>query len=258
MTADVSPFRFDGDRRGLLLVHGFCGTPFEMRPLGEALAARGFSVVGPALAGHAAEAARLVHTDWSDWYRSVERAFDELHARTDSVGVCGQSLGGLLALELARRRGAEVAAVATLAGALFIKPWMRDGIRRAAASRLLRHATIPKLFGSDIADRAMRRANPSRGMPIGALASLLDCMEHVRARLGEIDRPALVVHARMDHTIPFAAADELAARLAGPVERLTLERSHHVISLDVERAPLAAHLGGFFERQLRPPRSAAG
>src|SRR4051812_24350152 len=114
---DVAPFRFDGAgpagvrRRGVLLVHGFAGTPFEMRGLGEALAARGFTVSAPNLAGHGPDAANLKATSWTDWYAGVERAFDELSASCDAVAVCGLSLGGLLTLELARRRGREIAAV---------------------------------------------------------------------------------------------------------------------------------------------------
>jgi carboxylesterase len=143
-----------------------------------------------------------------------------------------------------------VAAIATLAGALRTRPWMMDAIRRVSRSPLLRRAVIPKLFGSDLADARMRRLNPSRAMPVAALGSLVECMDEVGAHLEEIDRPALVAHGRNDHTVPYACADEIAARLRGPVERLTLERSFHVITLDVERAELAARVGDFFERRL--------
>jgi carboxylesterase len=253
---DVTPFRHRGGRRGVLLVHGFAGTPFEMRGLGAALAARGFAVSVPALAGHGPDSARLRGTAWTDWLGSVEAAFDELRADCDVVGVCGLSLGGLLSLELARRRPGQVAALALLATALYLPPWQARGIRRASRSWLLKRLAMPKPLGSDIADPAMRRRNPTRSMPFATLASLVDCMEHVRPRLGEVACPALVAHGRKDHTIPFACADELAARLAGTVERMTLERSFHVLTLDLEREALFARIGDFFERHLAAARAA--
>lgn len=249
---DVGPFRFAGDRRGLLLLHGFVGTPFEMRPLGQALARRGFTVHGPLLAGHAPGLRDLGGTAWPDWYASVEAALEELRADCDVVGVCGLSLGGLLTLELARRRRAEVRAIATLAAPLFIARVLTVAIRSSQRSSLLRRLAVPKLIGSDIADREMRRLNPrpAGGMPVRALGSLVELMDHVRPRVGEIDRPALVVHGRRDHTVPPASADAIANGLRGPVERMTLERSFHVLTLDVEREALFRRVGDFFEQQL--------
>ena len=255
--AALAPFRFDGGRAGVLLVHGFMGSPYEMRPLGEALAARGFSVVGVALAGHGPEWRRLRDTTWPDWYRSVEDAFDELRVRCDVVAVCGQSLGGLLTLELARQRREQVAAIATLAAAMWIAPWMTKGIRRAGRSRIGRRFVIPRWGGSDVADRVAKKLLPTKGgMPISALNQLVDAMEAITPRVGEVDRPALIVHSPHDHTIPFACAAHLAAGLAGPVEQMTLERSFHVISIDLERAAVFARVGDFFARTLALPATA--
>lgn len=236
-------------RRGVLLVHGFAGSPFEVRPLGQALAEQGLQVSGPALAGHGPDAARLGETGWDDWYASVERAFDELRAQCDTVGVAGLSMGGVLALSLAARR-CEVAALVTMAAPLWIARWQMKGIRLLGRSLRLGRLAVPKPFGSDLADTEMRRKNPTRSMPIAALGQLLDGMEQVRPRLGSVHCPALVVHGRHDHTVPFACADAIAAGLGGSVERLVLERSRHVITLDLDRAELFERVGDFFDRRL--------
>ena len=249
---DAEAFRLDGDRRGVLLVHGFTGTPFEMRPLGDHLAARGYSVVGPRLAGHAGSVADLGATRWQDWLRTVEEAFDELRARTDAVVVVGLSMGGLLTLELARRRREELRAIVLLASALRLQPFLERLIRWAGRSRWMAPRAFPKWGGSDIRDVAMRKRNPSSpGFPVGALNSLLDLAAHAGAHLGEVDRPALVAHARRDHTIPFAAHAQLLAGLGAHVEEeLVLERSHHVITLDVERELLFHRIESFLARKL--------
>jgi len=244
---DAGPFAFDGDRRGLLVVHGFTGTPFEVRPCGEALNARGFTVVGPRLAGHGGSIGELSSTRWPDWYATVENAFDELRARCDAVALCGLSLGGLLTLELARRRREQVAAIAVLSVPLWLPRWQTGAIRLAARLGWTRTRALPKVGGSDIADGEMRRKNPTgRGFPFAALDSLLDCAAHVRAGLDEIDRPAFVAHGHRDHTAPFDCMAEIARRLRGPVEQLVLPRSRHVVTLDVERAELFRRLGDFF------------
>jgi carboxylesterase len=247
--ADAGPFRFDGDRRGLLLVHGFTGTPYEMRLCGEAFAKKGYSVVGPRLAGHGAGAAALAATSWPDWYATVEKSFDELRARCDKVFVCGLSLGGLLTLELARRRKDQVSAIAVLAVPLWLPRIVRDGIRAVMRFSIGQRVVLPKFGGSDIADDEMRKRNPTgRGFPLRAVASLIDCSEHVQQGLSEVDRPAFVAHARRDRTAPFACMEALVRALRGPVEEMVLERSRHVITLDLERVPLFHRIDQFFTR----------
>src|SRR6478752_1325815 len=101
---DSEPFSLGSGDLGVLVVHGFTGSPFEMRLLGEDLAARGFAVEGVRLAGHAATTRDLAASTWHDWYRSADEALNRLRARVGKkrVAVAGLSMGGLLTLELAR------------------------------------------------------------------------------------------------------------------------------------------------------------
>jgi carboxylesterase len=108
-----------GDRRGVLCIHGFTGSPYEMRGLGEALAKRGMTVRGMALPGHATRIEDLYEKTWRDWVEGVTAEFDGLAGRCDRVAVVGQSLGGLLALYLATLRAP--AAVVSLAAPLWLE-----------------------------------------------------------------------------------------------------------------------------------------
>jgi esterase/lipase len=101
-------------------------------------------------------------------------------------------------------------------------------------------AAVPKLNGSDVSDPAIRYTNPGlRAFPIAALEGLLDLMDVVRPELPEIRTPALVVHGRKDHTVPMEDSLELTGSLGSEViERLWLDRSFHLVALDLEKSIL--------------------
>lgn len=248
MLGSAEPFAFDGDDRGVLCVHGFTGTPFEMRFLGERLHRAGFTVRGLRLPGHGTTIEDLDKTTWHDWSAAVGAALDELRARCRAVCVVGQSLGGLLSLHAAAGRQ-DLAAVAALATPLSLFP-LGMTVARWGPGRV---RFIPKVGGSDVRDRAARAANPSyRAIPTTALASLVDFMGVVDAELPEIRAPLLVVHARQDHTAPIASARRISERAgARPLRTRILDDSYHLIAIDVERDVVAAEVAAFFTTHCR-------
>jgi carboxylesterase len=254
LRADAHRFDLPGDDRGVLLLHGFTATPFEMRYLGDRLAERGYTVVGPALAGHGGSAAALDATTWPDWFAGVEHELDELRRRCRRVAVIGQSLGGLLTLHLARARGAELAAAGVLAAPLWLPPATRLGIRalHALATRMGRAPRIPKRGGPDIRDLEMRAASPSLTVfPLRALHSVVSFGALVRDQVGQITVPTFVAHSRRDHVVPPACSRELVQRIGSrDVTYLPLTRSFHVLPLDVEKDLLADALARFLAKRM--------
>jgi carboxylesterase len=241
-----------------LAVHGFTGTPFEVRLLGEKLAEREFAVEGPLLAGHGGSTADLAASGWPDWVASAERALEKLSTRCERVGICGLSMGALVALTLARRHADAVHALALLAPAL----WLPKGAMRfdAAMSRLplVGSLALPKLAGSDIRDVEMRRQNSRAqgraGMPLPALHSLVEFGRVTKPHLHEITQPTLLMHGKNDHTIPIACMEFIAAHLGTPrpwIIPIALERSFHVVTLDVEREQVFRTVGDHFATFLR-------
>lgn len=229
------------DDVGVVLVHGFTGTPFEVRFLGEQLAQAGFSVRAPLLPGHGTSLADLDATRWEDWAEHVERAVAALRVRCPRVAVVGQSLGGLLALHLASHRR-DIVAVASLAAPLWLEGLSARVARWTTAGPLTGIRQIPKFGGSDVRDRAARAANPCYpAIPTRALGQLLAFMTVADAALARVTQPVLVLHARQDHTAPVACATRIA-EATHAVRMRILPRSYHLIAADVERDIVAAEI----------------
>jgi len=213
--------------------------PSDLTSLSQHLAARDFRVAAPTLPGHGTSPRELRRTGWRDWYAAASAALDRL---SPPAVIAGLSMGGLLALRLAARHPERVAAIALLSVPLWLPLPVRLGVRVLAP--VLPY--VPKR-GIDVADPEQRRLVAGyRRYPLAAVASLLDLMQATGPLLGQVRAPALVIHARQDHTAPLACADEMARRLGGAVRRVTLERSFHVVTLDVERDHVAKLVGDFF------------
>ena len=256
--------RREGTTRAALCLHGFTGTPFEVRPIAEALAGQGFTTLAPILAGHCGTIAELAATGYPDWLASAERGLAALLAESGGapVMVAGFSLGGLLALRLARLHPDKIAALAIMAAPLRLGPLQAAGLRALSRlPRLLRwgplHA-LPKTGGFDIVDEQMAARNPSLpAMPLEGAASLLTLGQIVRDDLPQIKTPILVAHGARDHTVPFEDSLELCGTIGSAViERLWLERSGHLLAIDVERRTLIDAVVRFFNQQ--SPASASG
>ena len=213
----------------------------------EQLQSRGCHVVGVCLPGHGTTPTDLNHTTWHEWIRAVETTFDNLKRETNRVAVVGQSLGGLLALELATRRPGQVYGLATLATPLWLSA--------TAAGVASVYRRIPKLTkcvphlpkghgGSDIADQKARARHRAYSVvPANSLVQLRQLMLRVRARLPLVRAPLMVVHSWSDHTAAPACAVEIFDRVSSRYRKVRwLERSHHILSDDLERHYVATEI----------------
>ncbi len=238
------PFDLVGDDDiGVVCVHGFTGTPFEVRFLGEALAKARITTRGIRLPGHGTSLADLDRTTWRDWADAVDAAVGGLADRCRRVAIVGQSLGGLLALYAAAHR-TDLACVASLAAPLWLEGL---GARVARWSRGRRSIAIPKFGGSDVRDRVAKRENPCYpAIPTKALGELVDFMGVVERDLARIAIPVLVLHAEHDHTAPVACATRIAERTHAQLR--ILPRSYHLLAVDVERDIVANDVIAFVRR----------
>lgn len=240
--ADPAAFDLPGaGRAAALCLHGFTGTPYEVRSLGEALAERGIRARGPALPGHNETPERLARTTHGEWRAAVREHVRELRAEHERVFVVGMSMGGLLTLDVAAEERLD--AVITIGVPLRLaRPveWLVP---------LLKHLKpmISKSEGSDIRDAAARERHPSYAvMPLRAVHELLRLQRLVRANLQRVTAPIYIAHGAHDKTANPRDARVIHAAVRSEVRELAIfESSGHVVPVDFD-GPLLARASADF------------
>ena len=213
---------------GALVLHGFTGNPRSMRSLAEAMASAGFSVELPLLPGHGTHVDDMVPTRWDDWFRHVASTYADLAARTDRVVVLGLSMGGTLATALALAHP-EIAGLVLVNAA--VEPMAQEF--RDLLTQMAEVAEVMPAIGNDIALPGVTEGAYD-ATPLRALLSLGDAGVAMAPRLSEITMPCLLLNSAQDHVVAPTAAEFFASRVAGPVERITLEKSFHVATMDFD------------------------
>ena len=246
MTADVlaeaEPLSVEAGPVGCLVVHGFTGNPSSMRPIAEAMAGAGHSVEMPRLPGHGTTVEDMNTTSWSDWTAEVEAAYQRLAGRCEKVVAVGLSMGGTLTAWIGAEHP-DIAGLVLINAAAEPSEEMRD----ALAAMLDGGDEYMDGIGSDVADPDVTESAYAR-VPVAALVSMLDGVAGIQDRLGGITAPALIMTSTQDHVVATSASDHLAATLGGPVERVTLERSYHVATIDFDRDLIIERIRDFVSR----------
>jgi carboxylesterase len=244
---EAQPFSVDAGEGadGALVVHGFTGSPQGLRGLAEAFAAAGFSVELPRLPGHGTSLDDMLTTGWDDWSGEAEAAYQRLAARSGRVVVAGLSMGGLIATWLAAEHPEIAGLIAINAAVEPVGEAMVDILRQTIDQGV----TVMPAIGNDVADPSQKELAYD-GMPVAPLLGMVTAQAALAGRIGDIRCPALVITSRHDHVVPTSNSDFLASRLGGPVERVWLERSFHVATLDYERDEIETRSVDFARKAL--------
>jgi carboxylesterase len=229
---DNEPFVFDGGPVGVLVSHGFTGTPASMRPWAQYLADAGYTVRLPLLPGHGGSWQDTNRTRWQDWYGAVESAYRELHTRCEKVFAVGLSMGGTLVTRLAEENPDGVA------GLVLVNP--AYGTRRfdAKLAPYISWAVRSRpSIGGDIKKPGVTEPAADR-TPVVAFASLQKLWKVTVADLGSVRAPVLMFRSREDHVVDDLSGQLLTGGAVNTsVREVVLEDSYHVATLDND-APL--------------------
>lgn len=243
----AEPFWLPASREiGVLLIHGFTGSPAEVRGLGDRLQQAGISALGVRLPGHGTSVEDLLHYGRRSWVREAQQGFQALSTECQSVVICGMSMGGTIALNLA---------------ASGPQPHLRGVVAMAAPVRLLDYRYRPsellallnrwREWGApDIKDRSRWATHVGYHLaPPSTTVQLIRLVHETYDRLPEVKVPILVLQSHNDHTVMPVNVHWLLDRV-GSAERqvVWLENSHHVITVDYDAEHVADEVIAFVRR----------
>ncbi|GAA3445644.1 alpha/beta hydrolase [Planomonospora venezuelensis] len=223
----AEPYHHAGGPVGVLLCHGFTGSPQSLRPWGEYLAGAGLTVALPRLPGHGTTWREMNHTRWEDWYAELDRELADLRGRCTEVFVMGLSLGGCMALRLAEvhREGVR--------GVVVVNPSIANDVPLLKLAPLLKFfvPSVPGVAG-DIKKEGATELGYTR-TPVRAAATLPRLWALTQAGLDGLTRPVLVFHSPQDHVVKPTSVRILREKLTGGnLDVVELADSYHVATLD--------------------------
>ena len=226
----AEPWASEGDTTGVLVVHGFTGTPQSVRYWAEGIAADGRTVILPRLPGHGTTPDDMQRTTAQEWVAEAEMGLRGLRERCDRIFVVGLSMGGTITFDLAERFGDVLSGVVTVNASMFSKD------PRTKLAPLLGKLPLKiKGIASDIADPAQKEL--AYGVvPTKAAASMLSYQARVMARLPEVRMPVLLMASRNDHVVHTENSPYILEHISSTDKELVwLEKSYHVATLDYDK-----------------------
>jgi carboxylesterase len=233
----------DGRRIGVLLSHGFTGSPASMTPWGQYLAEQGYAVAVPRLPGHGTSWQDMNRTGYADWYAELEREFETLKARTDLVFVGGLSMGGGLALWLAANHPQDVA------GLMLVNAAVSSENRQLLAVPALKWVLggMPAI-GGDIKKPGVSEYAYEK-TPLKALHSMMKGWKQVRSDLPKVTQPMIIFRSLEDHVVDPQSTRNIQAGVSSrDVTERVLENSYHVATLDHDAPQIFEESAAFIAR----------
>ncbi|MCB1514166.1 MAG: alpha/beta fold hydrolase [Hyphomicrobiaceae bacterium] len=263
-TTTDTTYRIKGGRVGVLLIHGLCGTPVEMRYVAHGLARSGYTVHCPLIAGHGGGENEIKASTWRDWLTSAEAALDELRKECDVVICSGLSTGALLSLMLAAKHPDKVQGIAPLAPTLWLNGWLIPWYARLF--RLVRHNWVADLISfpdiephgikddriRDFIRKALTSGDSSvAGLPVTPGRAVLEhhrLVRKLKGMLSAIVQPTMIIHPREDDYADLSNAWYLQRNLKGRVDMVVLDDSYHIVTVDRQRHVVVERMLSFIDR----------
>ncbi|KIL51587.1 monoacylglycerol lipase [Jeotgalibacillus alimentarius] len=232
-------FYYEGSEIGILLCHGFIGTPQSVKYIGEAFAREGYTVSAPRLTGHGTHDQDLANCLFSEWYLTLEKAYLELKERCTTIYVIGQSMGGTLTLNLASH-------YRDIDGVLLINPAMHipaiASYQNLSPAEYIQEGT-PDIKNPDAAEITYTK------VPAHAYHQLFDGMEMVKKRLSFVHCPITCFQSTTDHVVPPENTDYILQAVQSELRsKHVLTNSYHVASMDYDNEKIISESLQFIEQ----------
>ncbi|MFY9114778.1 MAG: alpha/beta fold hydrolase [Dethiobacteria bacterium] len=244
----AEPFFYQADSKiGCLLIHGFGGSPHEMKLLGKYLWEHGITALGVRLKGHGTTPADMRRSTYRDWIDSAEEGLDEIKKICSKVFVAGLSMGGALTLNLAATHPEDIAGIIPICAPSVLGGWRAKLI--PLAPYFTRVAPYLPGVGKSIRDNSVKLANYF-WLPSKSIIELLKFIDETNNMLPQVRQPALVIASRCDPVVPLANAEYIIEHISSADKSMfVVENSLHVVTVDYDKDSVFRKTDEFIKNQ---------
>ncbi|MDQ0201526.1 alpha/beta hydrolase [Neobacillus ginsengisoli] len=242
----AEPFFFNGNHIGILISHGFVGTPQSVRFLGEYISSHGYTVYGARLKGHGTHYEDMERCNYWDWIQSLEDGYRFLQQHCRDIFIIGQSMGGTLTINLASKYP-DIKGIVLVNAAMTAIPEMEE-FKDKMEPRFIDEGA-PDIKANDVHEITYAKA------PIRSIKQLLSLMDITRGKLPSVTCPTFAFRSEEDHVVPPENTDYIMAHIQSDIKKIIpLYNSYHVASMDYEKKFIADQCCLFIEKYASNPR----
>ncbi|MGB4268853.1 MAG: alpha/beta fold hydrolase [Spirochaetota bacterium] len=229
---------------GILCLHGFTGTPAEMKYLAEKLNESGATVYVPRYPGHGTSLIEMAYSSVDAWFTAAREALFELKAHCANVYIAGLSMGGIFAILLAREFAIQKIALMSVPCTLKEKT-----IYFAPVAGLFTKILWVPNKTKGVCNEVARKEHIcyDDGIPLRQSWQLFKTIKKAMKALPHVDSQVLIVQSKNDTVIPGYSAEYIYSRLGSEHKQIVwLSKSDHAITVDYEKDIVAKHCIDFF------------
>ncbi len=243
------PFFFEGTNgKGVLLVHGWTSTPYEIRRLGKFLNSKGYTVLGILLSGHGTQSIDLEKVSWHDWVDDVERGYQQLKEKCSKVYVGGTSIGATLAMILAQK-------IAKIDGLILMATPYKMRLERTTKffahlflffGRKYHKKFYPPSFGSS---GIVTRVVSYQVFPIKSVLDAIGATQAARRNVHLISQPVLAMQSTHDHIVTASSLEQIYQKTRSQIKiKRYIDRAYHTFIADINNEHVFDDILDFLEK----------
>jgi len=240
-------FYFKGkNKKAVLLLHGWTATPYELRRLGVFLNEAGYTVYGPMLRGHGTKPEDLENVKYEDWIGDASDAYQKLRRIHKKVFVGGTSMGGTIALCLAKKFN-DIDGLILMATPYKIKmeKIVNFVVFVMSFFKKYKKKVYPPTFGSR---KTITRIISYQTYPIKNVMELDKLVRHSRKDLGKIKQPFLIMQSSSDHIVAKNSLRKIYKQIGSDVKKKKyIKRSYHTFISDIKNEHIFKDILSFLE-----------
>jgi carboxylesterase len=231
-------FFLAGNSIGIVLCHGFNGTPQSVKDVGEELANNGYTVYAPRLTGHGTTIFDMEKATYHDWIADIQQAYHLVKETCERVFIIGQSMGGALALHTATEVDCD--GVLTINAALSVPEY--ESLQNKSEPRFMKEGK-PDIKNTEAIEITYDQ------VPLNAISQLLDVMNIAKQQLQQVKCPAMIFVSPEDHVVPAHCSYDIFDCISSTQKELVpLQQSYHVATLDYDQDIIIQHIVEFIQR----------